>query len=257
VAISDIRELGTILSIWAHPDDEAYLCGGIMSMAAAAKSRVVCVTATRGELGVTDPTRWPPEQLAEIREAELAECLRILGVTKHRWLGYPDGGCASIDVNVAAQEIADILTEVAPDTILTFSPDGQTGHPDHIAVHRWTLEAVRRTGIGAMHVVANTQEWLDDNLTQWIELGVIVGEPPVAWTGPLSIDLALSGELLDQKYAALAAQASQTQALRAVVGDQRYREIIRIERFAAFPLQQAAQGDDADTPMEGSIVTRE
>jgi LmbE family N-acetylglucosaminyl deacetylase len=244
VAISDIRELGTILSIWAHPDDEAYLCGGIMSMAAAAKSRVVCVTATRGELGVTDPTRWPPEQLAEIREAELAECLRILGVTKHRWLGYPDGGCASIDVNVAAQEIADILTEVAPDTILTFSPDGQTGHPDHIAVHRWTLEAVRRTGIG-------------DNLTQWIELGVIVGEPPVAWTGPLSIDLALSGELLDQKYAALAAQASQTQALRAVVGDQRYREIIRIERFAAFPLQQAAQGDDADTPMEGSIVTRE
>jgi len=65
----DIRELGTILSIWAHPDDEAYLCGGIMAMAAAADSRVVCVTASRGELGVTDPTRWPPEQLASIREA--------------------------------------------------------------------------------------------------------------------------------------------------------------------------------------------
>ena len=33
MAISDIRELGTILSIWAHPDDEAYLCGGTMAMA--------------------------------------------------------------------------------------------------------------------------------------------------------------------------------------------------------------------------------
>jgi len=32
VAISDIRELGTILSVWAHPDDEAYLCGGTMAM---------------------------------------------------------------------------------------------------------------------------------------------------------------------------------------------------------------------------------
>ncbi len=53
--MSDIRELGTVLSIWAHPDDEAYLCDGIMAMAAAAGSRVVCVTAARGELGVTDP----------------------------------------------------------------------------------------------------------------------------------------------------------------------------------------------------------
>ena len=84
-------------------------------------------------------------------------------------------------------------------------------------------------------MVANTQEWLDDHLPQWIELGAIVGDPPVAWTGPLSIDLSLSGELLDQKYAALAAQASQTEPLRAVVGE-RFREIISVERFAAYSL---------------------
>ena len=45
-----------------------------------------------------------------------------------------------------------------PDTVLTFAADGQTGHPDHIAVHHWTAEAVRRTGIGTLHVVANTPE---------------------------------------------------------------------------------------------------
>ena len=50
----------------------------------------------------------------------------------------------------------------------------------------------------------------------------------------LSIDISLTGELLDRKYAALAAQASQTEALRAVVGEERYREIIRVERFATF-----------------------
>jgi len=254
--MSDIRELGTILSIWAHPDDEAYLCGGVMAMAAAAQSRVVCVTATRGELGVTDATRWPPEQLPAIREAELAECLRILGVTEHRWLGFPDGGCASVDVNDAVQQIAEILAEVAPDTILTFAPDGQTGHPDHIAVHRWTVEAVRRTGIGTLHVVANTQEWLDDHLAQWIELGAIVGEPPVAWTGPLDIDVALTGDFLNRKYAALSAQASQTEPLRAILGEDRYREIIRIERFATFAVYEPT-ARQATGPQKGSLVTHE
>jgi LmbE family N-acetylglucosaminyl deacetylase len=198
------------------------------------------VTATRGELGVTDPTKWPPEQLPTIREAELAECIRILGVAEHRWLDYPDGGCASIDASAAAEGIAEIIRDVAPDTILTFAPDGQTGHPDHMAVHRWTVEAVRRTGIGTLHVVANTQDWLDENLAQWTELGAIVGEPPVAWTGPLSIDLALTGELLDTKYAALAAQASQTEVLRELLGEQAYRKIIHRERFAVFAPQQRA-----------------
>jgi LmbE family N-acetylglucosaminyl deacetylase len=239
VVMNDIKELGTILSVWAHPDDEVYLCGAIMAMAVAADCRVVCVTATRGELGVTDPQRWPPEQLPTIREAELAECLRILGVTEHHWLDYPDGGCASADADAAVERIAGMLHAVSPDTVLTFPPDGQTGHPDHIAVHRWTLEAVRRSGIGTLHVVANTQEWLDDHLARWTELGAIVGEPPVAWTGPLSIDLSVSGELLDLKYAALAAQASQTEALRRVLGEQAYREMIRVERFATFLPRQA------------------
>jgi LmbE family N-acetylglucosaminyl deacetylase len=239
--MTDIGDLGMILSIWAHPDDEAYLCGGIMAMAAEAQSRVVCVTATRGELGVTDPARWPPEQLPTIREAELAECLRILGVTEHRWLGYPDGGCASVDFNVAVERVAGIIRDVGPDTILTFAPDGRTGHPDHIAVHQWTAEAVRRTNIGTLHVATNTQEWLDDYLAQLIELDVIVGDPPVAWTGPLSIDLRLSGELLDLKYAALEAQASQTEALRELIGEERYREVIQIEQFALFEPQTSPE----------------
>jgi hypothetical protein len=102
-------------------------------------------------------------------------------------------------LDAAVEQIDGIIWEVSPDTILTFPPDGQTGHPDHIAVHRWTAEAVRHTGIGSLHVVANTREWLDDHLAQWIELGAIVGAPPVAWTGPLSVDLTLTGRLLDRK----------------------------------------------------------
>lgn len=235
VSVVDVARLGTIVSIWAHPDDEAYLCGGLMAMARAAGLRVVCVTATRGELGVTDPIRWPPERLAEIREAELAECLRILGVTEHRWLGYPDGGCAEVAPAEPVGRLAAILEEVRPDTVLTFPPDGQTGHPDHMAVHRWAREAVERTGIGTLHVVANTPDWLADHLPLFVRLGAIVGDPPVAWTWPLSVDLRLEGALLDTKDAALAAQASQTSGLRAAVGDAAYRAVVAVERFGVFP----------------------
>jgi hypothetical protein len=86
----------------------------------------------------------------------------------------------------------------------------------------------------------------------------LVGDPPVAWTGPLSIDLALTGEFIDRKYAALAAQASQTEPLRAVIGEERYREIIRIERFATFALEKASvTQEQADGTKQGSFVTHE
>ena len=110
-------------------------------------NRVVCVTATRGE--AADPERWPPAELAVIREAEIAAALEILGVTDHRWLDYPDGGCAAVDAEDAVARIAAIIEEVRPDTVLTFGPDGGTGHPDHIAVCAWTQLAVIRANTGA------------------------------------------------------------------------------------------------------------
>ena len=63
--------LGTILSIWAHPDDETYLAGGLMAAAADAGQRVVCVSATAGEQGTSDPRTWPPERLGAARRRGL------------------------------------------------------------------------------------------------------------------------------------------------------------------------------------------
>ena len=81
-SVSDVAGLGTVLGIWAHPDDEAYLSGGLMAMARDIGSRVVCVTATRGELGTPDPETWPPQRLAAERTVELASCLEVLGVSE-------------------------------------------------------------------------------------------------------------------------------------------------------------------------------
>ena len=153
-----ISDLGTILSVWAHRDDEGYCCGGIMAAAVATGQRVVCVTATRGELGSTDESRWPngPE-LAAVRTQELAAALAILGVTEHHWLDYPDGGCHEVDESEAVGRLRALIDEVQPDTILTFGPDGGTWHSDHIAVSSWASAAAEGTAVRVLEE-ANTPE---------------------------------------------------------------------------------------------------
>jgi LmbE family N-acetylglucosaminyl deacetylase len=71
----------TLLGVWAHPDDEAYLSAGLILEHIARGDRVVIVTATLGEHGTKDPVHWPPQQLAARRHAELRRSLATLGVT--------------------------------------------------------------------------------------------------------------------------------------------------------------------------------
>jgi len=47
-------DLGTVLGVWGHPDDEAYLASGLMALAVREGRRVACLTATRGEAGFPD-----------------------------------------------------------------------------------------------------------------------------------------------------------------------------------------------------------
>src|SRR3954469_23647112 len=117
-----------------------------MARAAAAGSRVVCVTATRGELGSTDEQRWPAgPRLAAGGTVELESALRELGAIEHHWLDYPDGGCADVSDEEAVARIEKIIIDVRPDTVLTFGPDGMTGHADHKSACRWTTTAFEAT----------------------------------------------------------------------------------------------------------------
>src|SRR6266496_663871 len=162
-----------------------------MAAAVRAARRVVCVTATRGELGSTDPDRWPPgAQLADLRTKELAACLGEIGVTEHIWLDYPDGGCDQIPDETAVARLRSIVDAVRPDTMLTFGPDGSTYHPDHMAVSRWASAAVA----GSIHAV-------------------------------------LDGELLDMKYRAMLRQESQVGPLLALTGPDNFRALLAEETF--------------------------
>jgi LmbE family N-acetylglucosaminyl deacetylase len=228
-----VADLGTILSVWAHPDDEAYCCGAIMAAAAKAGQRVVCVTATRGELGSTDPERWPPgTALAEVRTKELAASLETLGVAEHIWLDYPDGGCASLDPAEPVARLRGIVETVHPDTVLTFGPDGGTFHPDHMAVSRWVTAATEATGAHVYHQT-NSPAWTSA-LFERVDPSVVMmadGEPPAHEPGECAIYLVHDGELLDVKYRAMLCQQSQVGPLLSLSGAEFFKAMLAEEAF--------------------------
>src|SRR5262249_35584964 len=72
---------------------------------------------------------------------EASAAMAVLGVTDHRFLDLPDGGLADLDPAEPVGRIAALITEVRPDTILTFGPDGVTFHPDPQTVPSWATQA--------------------------------------------------------------------------------------------------------------------
>jgi LmbE family N-acetylglucosaminyl deacetylase len=211
-------ELGTILSVWAHPDDETYLAAGVMAAATDHGDRVVCVSATAGEHGTSDPTTWPPARLARARRWEAAAAMAVLGVADHRILGLPDGGLAAHDEEGLAM-IGQLLDEVRPETILTFGPDGATFHPDHIAISRWVTAGWEQRGRrGRLLYATSTVEHLDRFGELYEEWGAYMTDerPSGARPDELAIHVRLDGWQLDRKLTALRAMASQTRDLMAL-----------------------------------------
>ena len=227
-------DLGTILGVWAHPDDETYLAAGLMARAVAEGDRVVVVTATKGEGGSWDEKRWPSETMGEVRAAELEESLRILGVKEHHWLGYIDATCHEVPLEEGTAKILSFVEDVRPDTVLTFGPDGMTGHKDHQAVCAWATEAFGRSARkGAkLYYATTTPEWAEVFVPRMNKFHVFEpGYPPITSRDELAIDLQLNGELLDRKLQAIEAHTSQVEYMLRYFGQDFFREAHKAEMF--------------------------
>jgi LmbE family N-acetylglucosaminyl deacetylase len=133
-----------LLCVLAHPDDESLGMGGILARSAAEGVATYLITATRGERGWQgDPRDDPgPEALGQIREAELRAAARVLGLRGVHFLNYCDGELDRADTAEAIATITRRLRQLRPHVIVTFGPDGATGHPDHIAISQLTTAAV-------------------------------------------------------------------------------------------------------------------
>jgi mycothiol S-conjugate amidase len=169
--VSDQRRC--ILTVHAHPDDEASKGAPTLAMYHARGVHTVLVCATGGEEGdLQNPALrnegqpfhgLTPEEdkakLAELRPHELAESARIIGFDEVVMLGYRDSGMPDTEPNShpesfnmapmdeAVGRLVEVIRRTRPQVIITYSDD-QTGylHPDHVKVHESSVLAFDRAG---------------------------------------------------------------------------------------------------------------
>ncbi|GIV00227.1 MAG: 1D-myo-inositol 2-acetamido-2-deoxy-alpha-D-glucopyranoside deacetylase [Actinomycetota bacterium] len=117
--------------------------GGTLARLADRRIGLTVVLATSGEAGeIADPSLATRETLGAVREAEDRASWEALGLSPDlRFLRYPDGRVADVPSEDLVGAFVGILLEVRPHLVVTFGPDGITGHPDHIAVGRAATEA--------------------------------------------------------------------------------------------------------------------
>lgn len=153
-----------VVAVHAHPDDEAITTGGLLHHLAARGAVVTVVTCTLGEQGEVIGETYQQlvngdaDQLGGFRIHELLSSLELLGVSG-RFLGgagrWRDSGMVGDPANnhprafihsgrEAEDQLAELLSELRPQVLITYGPDGGYGHPDHIRAHEITHAAAAR-----------------------------------------------------------------------------------------------------------------
>jgi mycothiol S-conjugate amidase len=141
-----------LLSVHAHPDDEASKGAGTVAKYAAEGIRGVLVCCTGGEEGdILNPAVDTPEvraRLPEVRMEELAASVDAIGYASLHLLGYRDSGMPDAESNThpdnfanapfdeAVERLVRIIRSERPQVIVTYGDDRKFyPHPDHVRVH--------------------------------------------------------------------------------------------------------------------------
>lgn len=152
---SQDKPKSTVLSIFAHPDDEAFGSGGTLAELVRKGHKMTTVCATNGDVGeISDPALATPENLWQVRQEEMRRAMTVTGIKDVRFLGYRDSGMDGTPDNdntsslfqadpaKVEAEISALLDELQPDIVFTHDPTGGYGHPDHVTVYRRTLAVI-------------------------------------------------------------------------------------------------------------------
>jgi mycothiol S-conjugate amidase len=151
-----------VLSVHAHPDDEASKGAATMARYGAEGVRTVLVTCTGGEAGdILNPeadTEDVRRDLAAVRQRELDEAVRVIGYDALYRLGYRDSGMpdteanahpdnfANADLDEATGRLVEIVRRERPQVIVGYARDRVYAHPDHVRVHEISVLAFERAG---------------------------------------------------------------------------------------------------------------
>ena len=138
----------SLLAVFAHPDDESLMAGGVLARQGSAGARTAVVTAT-----------WSADTR---RAVELAEALHTLGAGKPRMLGYADSRVphsapgrprfCDVPLDEAVEELVAHVRDFRPEVVVTHDAHGGlTGHEDHVHTHRVTALAVHAAGLERLY----------------------------------------------------------------------------------------------------------
>lgn len=153
----------SVLAVVAHPDDESFALGAVLSSFADGGTAVWVLCLTRGEASTLHGV---PGDLGVLRQKELSEAGDMLGVTGVVVRGFPDGaleGVRSEELEAAVREAA---VHSHADGVVAFDLTGVTGHRDHAAATRAALGAAE-----------------------------VLGLPVLGWTLPVAVAEVLNAEL--------------------------------------------------------------
>lgn len=134
-----------VLAVFAHADDERVVAP-LMAKLARQGRETHLVIATDGAKGIRDFAGIPAGAALAAARAKEAQCAATrLGVRRLHLLGLPDAGLASFDaLGKLRTALVAIVDSLNPSVIITFGPEGGTGHPDHRLVGDVMTEIVQR-----------------------------------------------------------------------------------------------------------------
>jgi LmbE family N-acetylglucosaminyl deacetylase len=146
------------VAVVAHPDDESFGLGAVLSALSGMGVAVRVLCLTHGEAS----TLGSADDLAEVRAGELRRAAAVLGVRDVVLLDYPDGGLADVPVDALDAEVQEELGEA--DLVVVFEPGGVTGHPDHQAATAAAKRVAARHGVSVLEwgVPANVARTLNN-----------------------------------------------------------------------------------------------
>ena len=174
-----IPTVGGVVAVCAHPDDESFGLGAVLSAFTEADVRIDVVCFTHGEASTLHAI---PGDLDVVREAELSAAAAHLGVGRTELLAYPDGGLTDQPLDELAGHVRRLADATGADTLLVFDLGGITGHPDH---QRATEAALAAAAGGRFSILA----WaVPDTVAQALN-----AEFDTSFVGrsPSSVDIAL------------------------------------------------------------------
>lgn len=231
-----------LLAVYAHPDDELS-AGGTLAHYARQGVSTHLICATRGEVGEAPPDLKGFHSIAEMRTDELLCASNILGLDSVNFLGYRDSGMpgspdnhhpqslVAAPVDEVARKIAAYIRRLKPNVVITFDPIGGYRHPDHIVIHRATVQAFAMAGDTKIEIEdlpshAPSKLYFSTFPHGFLRMGVrllkLIGRDPKRFGKNGDIDLEALvefdfpiharvsiGDVLDQKMRATACHSSQ------------------------------------------------